>query len=76
MLIAADHPNRATACVVSGQVLALILLAVLGTWGSISSLAVVPVVAEVVVLSGMLLAVWRIRTPSTPGRHAKKQHAF
>jgi O-antigen/teichoic acid export membrane protein len=61
LLIAAGQPNQVTACVSSGGVLALLLLAVLGVWGSVASLAAAQVAAEVVVLTGLLVAVRRLR---------------
>jgi len=64
LLIAAGHPNQATASIASGQIAALALLAILGAYGSVESLALAPIAAEVCVLSGMVFAVRRLRNAS------------
>lgn len=61
MLVAAGYPNQATACIAGGNGVALILLAVLAAWGPIESLAVVQLLAELLVLPGLMLAVRRVR---------------
>lgn len=62
LLIAAGRPQQVTLCVSVGGALALIMLGVLGNWGSVTWLATVQVAAEVVVLTGLLMAVRRLRT--------------
>jgi hypothetical protein len=61
MLVAAGRPNQATACIAGGGSIALVLLAILGAWGPIESLAVVQVGAELVVLPTLVVAVRRLR---------------
>jgi O-antigen/teichoic acid export membrane protein len=61
MLVAGGRPNQATACIAGGAIVTLVLLAILGAWGPIESLAVVQVAAEVVVLPGMAISVRRLR---------------
>ncbi|UUO02947.1 hypothetical protein M4D79_06910 [Mycolicibacterium novocastrense] len=61
LLIAAGRPNQVTVWVSSGGVLALVMLVVLGAWGSVASLAVAQVAAEVVVLIGLVFALRRLR---------------
>lgn len=61
MLVAAGQLNQATACIAGGLSVALVLLAILGAWGPIESLAVVQLVAELVVLPGLVVAVRRLR---------------
>jgi O-antigen/teichoic acid export membrane protein len=64
LLIAAGHPNQATASIAAGQIVALVLLAILGAYGPIESLALAPIAAEVVVLTGIAFAVRRLRNAS------------
>jgi hypothetical protein len=61
MLVAGGRPNQATACIAGGGSIALVLLAVLGAWGPIESLAAVQLVAELVVLPSLVVAVRRLR---------------
>jgi O-antigen/teichoic acid export membrane protein len=61
LLVAAGRPNHATACIAGGQLVALMLLLTLGVWAPIEALAFAPIVAEIVVLVGMVLAVRRLR---------------
>jgi O-antigen/teichoic acid export membrane protein len=61
MLLAAGQLNQATACIAGGLSVALVLLAILGAWGPIESLAVVQLLAELVVLPGLVVAVRRLR---------------
>jgi O-antigen/teichoic acid export membrane protein len=64
LLIAAGRPNQATASIGGGQIVALVLLAILGAWGPIESLALAPIAAEVVVLTGIAFAVRRLHNAS------------
>lgn len=61
MLVAGGRPNQATACIAGGGSIALVLLAILGAWGPIESLAAVQLVAELVVLPRLVVAVRRLR---------------
>lgn len=64
LLIAAGHPNQATVSIATGQIVALIVLAILGAYGPVESLALAPISAEVVVLTGIAFAVRRLRSVS------------
>jgi O-antigen/teichoic acid export membrane protein len=64
LLIAAGHPNQVTVSIGAGQIVALVLLAILGAYGPIESLALAPIAAEAVVLTGIAFAVRRLRNAS------------
>lgn len=64
LLIAAGHPNQVTASVAAGHLVTLVLLAALGAWGPIESLALPPIVGELLVLTGIAFAVRRLRNAS------------
>ena len=64
LLVAAGHPNRVTACITGGQLLALMVLILLVKWGPVQSLGIAPICGELVVLSGLMFAVRRLRRVS------------
>ncbi|AGB21764.1 hypothetical protein Mycsm_01352 [Mycobacterium sp. JS623] len=60
-LIAAGHPHYVTACIVCGGVVALILLASFAALGPIWLLGTAPIVAEILVLTGIAYSARHIR---------------
>lgn len=61
ILVAGGRPNQASACIASSGGIALVLLAILGAWGPIESLAIVQLLAELLVLPRLMVAVRDLR---------------
>ncbi|MCV7421965.1 hypothetical protein H7K45_15555 [Mycobacterium yunnanensis] len=70
-LLALGRPSLSSTAIMAGAVAALGLLAALGSTGLDTSLWVVPVAAEVVVVGVIAVASWSARPASAPPRHTR-----